>query len=93
MFSIWAKTQSDEKIKKNELINFDDKFIKSNFFDYVSKICNDLDIPTPVILKKHINHFSSFNIAVFSKDDFIEYIDFDKLILEFCKEEKKDSNQ
>jgi hypothetical protein len=88
MFSIWAKTQIKEKIKLNELIEFEDKFIKANFFDYVSKICNELDIPTPVILKKHINHFSSFNIATFSKEDFIEYIDFDKLILEFCKDEK-----
>jgi len=93
MFSIWAKTQTDEKIKKNEIIDFEDKFVKSNFFDYVSKICNDLDIPTPVILKKHINHFTSFNIATFNKDDFIEYIDFDKLILESCKEEKKENNQ
>ena len=53
MFSIWAKTQIKEKIKLNELIEFEDKFIKANFFDYVSKICNELDIPTPVILKKH----------------------------------------
>lgn len=90
MFSIWAKTQLDEKIKKNELIKFDGKFVKSDFFDYVSKICNDLDIPTPVILKKHINHFMSFNIATFKKDDFIEYIDFDKLILEYCKEDPSD---
>lgn len=88
MFTIWAKTQLEEKITKNELISFDNMFVKSNFFDYVAKICNDLDIPTPVILKKHINHFSSFNIATFNKDDFIEYVDFDKLILEFCKDEK-----
>jgi hypothetical protein len=87
MFSIWVRTLKEDKLQKNQITSFEQKFKKEEFFDYVSKICNELDIPTPVILSKHINHFVSFNNTSFIKEDFVEPIDFDKLILEFCKED------
>lgn len=87
MFSIWVRILKEDKLEKNAIIDFDEKFDKSKFFDYVSYICNELDIPTPVILSKHINHFMSFNNTHFTKDDFVESVDYDKLILEFCKED------
>jgi hypothetical protein len=87
MFSIWVKTLTEDKLQKNAIINFDEKFKKNKFFDYVSNICNELDIPTPVILDKHVNHFFSFNNTQFIKDDFVESVDFDKLVLEYCKDD------
>ena len=87
MFSIWVRTLKEDKLQKNAVINFGQKFKKGDFFDYVSKICNELDIPTPVILSKHVNHFASFNNTHFTKEDFVEPIDFDRLVLEFCKED------
>ncbi|HEY8419683.1 MAG TPA: hypothetical protein VIL03_04545 [Clostridia bacterium] len=87
MFSIWVRTLTEDKLQKNAIIDFDEKFNKNKFFDYVSNICNELDIPTPVILEKHINHFTSFNNTQFTKGDFVEAVDFDKLILEYCKDE------
>ncbi|HEY8443193.1 MAG TPA: hypothetical protein VIL24_00080 [Clostridia bacterium] len=89
MFSIWVRALKEEKLKKNAVINFEGKFDKDKFFDYVSSACNELDIPTPVILSKHINHFTAFNNTQFTKDDFVESIDFDKLVFEYCKDDQE----
>ena len=79
---IWAKIIFDEKIIKNKIFNIDDKFSLDNFEDYLTEICADFDIPRPITLYKHLHHFNDFNITIYNKSDFIEWIDFDKLVLE-----------
>ena len=54
----------------------------SEFFDYVAEICYALDAPTPVVIKAHIFNYAKYNYVKFIKNDFVEVIDFDKLILE-----------
>ena len=49
----------------------------------------NFDLPTPVILPQHIQKLKSFNVVRFKRDDFVESIDFDIMILEVLKEEKK----
>ena len=51
-------------------------------FDYVAEICYALDAPTPVVIKAHIFNYAKYNYVKFIKNDFVEVIDFDKLILE-----------
>lgn len=93
MFSIWAKAIKEDKLIKNSLISFEDKFKNEDFHEYVFYICNELDIPSPIILSKHIRHFVTFNNASFKPEDFVEEINFDKLVLEYCKEQEKTPNQ
>ena len=57
-------------------------FQDETFHKHVAKICHELDIPTPAILKSHINNYVDFNNTTFLPRDFIESIDFDKFILE-----------
>ena len=82
MVRIWAKICKGEKILKDTIYEEFNSFDLEKFFDYIASICSSLDIGTPVILSKHIFHYLNFNNASFTKADFTEEIDFDKLVIE-----------
>lgn len=82
MFKIWAKVLKNDKIKKQFVLEKSGVMDYSMFFDYVREICETLDIPTPVIIKTHIFNYAKYNVLRFKKEDFVESIDFDKLVLE-----------
>ena len=52
------------------------------FDEYVREIAYALDIPTPVVLDKHIIDFTVYKSTRFFKEDFVESVDFEKLVLE-----------
>ena len=82
MFKIWAKVLKNDKIKKQFVLEKSGVMDYSMIFDYVREICETLDIPTPVIIKTHIFNYAKYNVLRFKKEDFVESIDFDKLVLE-----------
>jgi len=82
MFRIWAKTIKGEKIKKSEIFAYDGKFLDKDFNRYLIDICEQMDIPTPIVLSCHVRNFSAFNITKFKQPDFVEKIDFDALVIE-----------
>ena len=79
---IWAKLITDGKIQKQFVYEKQERLTYSRFFDYLSDICHELDIPTPVLLKTHIFNFAKFNHVKFIPRDFVESLDYDQLILE-----------
>lgn len=82
MFRIWAKVICEEKIIKQITYERDEKFTYSDFWKYVSDICEELDISTPIVLKSHIFNYAKFRTVKFLPRDFTEKPDFDKLIIE-----------
>ena len=82
MFKIWAKTISDHKITRSYLYHSADKFDADEFLLYLTEICHEMDIPTPVVLKSHVRNYTLSNIAKFRKEDFVESVDFALLQLE-----------
>ena len=82
MFRIWAKVLKEGHIQKQYVYESSKKFAYSEFFSYLTDICGELDVPTPVLIKTHIMNYAKFNHVVFRPDDFIEEISFDKLLLE-----------
>ena len=82
MIRIWAKVMKKDKILKQFVYERFETMDYSEFFNYVSEICTELDIPTPVIIKTHLFNYAKYNVLRFKKDDFVESIDFDKLVLE-----------
>ena len=82
MFKIWAKTIKDHKIVGSYLYHSADRFDGDEFLTYLTEICHDMDIPTPVILKSHIKNYLLYNIAKFKDTDFIESVDFDTFQIE-----------
>lgn len=85
MFRIWAKVMREEKIIKQITYESDEKFVYSQFFKYLSDICEELDIATPVLMKTHIFNYAKFSMVRFLPRDFAEPVDFDKLILNNIK--------
>lgn len=86
MFKIWAKTIKNHKITGSYLYHSADKFDTNDFLQYMTEICHEMDIPTPVILSAHIRNYSVFNIAKFRKADFVESVPFDMLQIENASE-------
>jgi hypothetical protein len=82
MIKIWAKVMKKGKILKQFTLVKEENMDYSIFFDYVREICENLDIATPVIIKTHLFNYAKYNVLRFTADDFMEEIDFDKLILE-----------
>ncbi|MDE7182525.1 MAG: hypothetical protein K2O41_05825 [Clostridia bacterium] len=85
MFRIWAKVMREEKIIKQITYESDEKFTYSQFFKYLSDICEELDIATPVLMKTHIFNYAKFSMVRFIPRDFAEPVDFDKLVLNNIK--------
>ena len=82
MVRIWGRIETDNKIINDTIFEDDAKFCEDDFLDYMSSICEKLNIATPIILSKHINHFLNFSNATFSPADFPEEVSFDKFIIE-----------
>jgi hypothetical protein len=82
MIRIWAKVMVKDKIIKQTVYERSGNTDYSLFFDYVRDVCEILDVPTPVIIKTHIFNYAKYNYVRFTKADFVENIDFEKLVLE-----------
>lgn len=80
MIKIWGKILSGDKIIKSSTILVDEK--TTTFFDMLKNLCHSMNIPTPVLLDKHVYDFNLFNVCSFKPDDFVESVIFDKFILE-----------
>lgn len=82
MIRIWAKVMLDNKIIKQCVFEKYETMDYSQFFEYTREICETLDIPTPVIIKTHLFNYAKYNTVKFIKSDFVENVEFDKLIFE-----------
>ncbi len=82
MFRIWAKVLKEGRIIKQTTYEREEKFTYADFFHYLAEICDALDIPTPVLLKPHIFNYAKFRHVVFRPADFMETVNFDRLVLE-----------
>ncbi len=82
MIRIWAKVIKDDKIIKQTVYEREGITDYAEFFNYTMDICNLLDVPTPVLIKTHLFNYAKYNSVRFKATDFVESIDFDKLIFE-----------
>ena len=82
MVKLWFKTIKDGKIVKQTVYEDIEKFEYGLFNEYVIRGCNKLDEATPIIIRNHIIEFAKFHMVTFNSSDFIDYITFDKLVVE-----------
>ena len=82
MFKIWGKILRDGKIIRQTVYQSDEKFTYTHFFNYLTDICEVLDMATPILLKTHIFNYAKFSTVTFIARDFAEPIDFDKFVLD-----------
>ncbi len=84
MIKVWGKIIEEEKIVKHFVVQVEPK--ECTFFDMIKQLCEGLDIPTPVLLKKHLLDFNKFSMTLFKPVDFIEKVNFDRFIVEYLAE-------
>lgn len=82
MIRIWAKVLKKDKIIKQYMFERAENIDYSEFFSYLQEICENLDIATPVLIKTHLFNYAKYNNVRFTAADFVEEINFDKLVLE-----------
>ena len=82
MAKIWAKIITDHKVKASTLYDCGEEITATNFWAHVKAICEELKIPTPVLLYSYSQQFLEFNLLKLKNRDFMEEIPFDLLQLE-----------
>lgn len=85
MVKILGKLLSNERIIKSTTIEVDEK--STSFFEMLKNLAQKLNIPTPILLDKHVYDFNLFNVCTFKPDDFVESVVFDKFVLEHIDNE------
>lgn len=85
MKKIWCKIIKNHKIIQDYTLSLEE-FSIDNLYDYLKDICYNLKIETPIILPKHINQFTEYNMTRFTSTDFIDFIEFDSLMIEFYED-------
>ena len=81
MIKIWGKILAKEKIAKSTIVE------ATSFFDMLMGVCQKLNIPTPVLLDKHVMDFNRFRRCEFKPNDFIEAVVFDRFVLQLMRGE------
>lgn len=82
MIKMWIKTFSEGKIVKQAVYTAEEKMDYARFHLHVYEACRAVDEPSPVIVKTHIFNYAKYNYVKFLPDDFVESVDFDKMIVE-----------
>lgn len=87
MFRLWCKEIKDNHmIKDITVINESDDTRTHKIFDSLEKACYGFDLSVPIWLDKNISEFKSVSKTRFTKDSFIESIDFDYLEIQIIEE-------
>ena len=85
---IWVKTVLGEKITRS-ILHEQPVIDEKNFDETLYQVCQNLDLPLPLVTKTNLRHFFAFNHVKFKPRDFVESVDFDYMELEFVIEKKK----
>lgn len=89
MFRLWAKMIVSGKIVKNMTIENSDSSLNrtKKIFSAIDEVCYAYDLSKPIWLDKNINEFKKNSKTRFTKDNFVDDIDFDSLDIEVIEED------
>lgn len=80
---LYGSTKKGTKIVKQALfeVNHEGQSFRNTLEECLIGLCRELDIPVPLWLKKNTNEFGAFHRTFFSKEQFVEKVDFDRFEL------------
>lgn len=88
MYKLWAKKIKNNKvIAQLTIINRQDLPPKEKRDICIKEICKKLDLSVPIWMSKHDYEFDSFKYVTFTEEDFMDEIDFDKLVIELIDDD------
>ena len=88
MFRMWGKLWKDNHLLKDMVAyNSDNSMSRTAMvFQAVEEICQEFDLSQPIWLDANIREFKRHDRTRFTKDSFIESIDFDYLEIHVIEE-------
>ena len=88
MFRLWIKIIDSGKIVKNMTIENSDSSLNrtKKIFHAIDEACYAYDLSKPLWLDKNISEFKKSSKTRFTKDNFVDEIDFDYLEIEVIEE-------
>lgn len=89
MFRLWVKIIDSGKIVKNMTIENSDSSLNrtKKIFLAIDEACYAYDLSKPLWLDKNISEFKKNSKTRFTKDNFVDEIDFDFLEVEVIEED------
>ena len=89
MFRIWAKIIFSGKMVKNMTIENSDSSLNrtKKIFSALDEVCYAYDLSKPLWLDKNIREFKKNSKTRFTKDNFVDEIEFDSLDIEVIEED------
>lgn len=88
MFRLWAKEFKDNHMLKDTVIADDSDDTRTHkIFRALDEVCYQFDLGKPIWLESTIKDFKRHDKTRFTKDNFIETIDFDFLEIHVIEED------
>ncbi|MGP1404531.1 MAG: hypothetical protein ACTTKY_10285 [Catonella sp.] len=89
MFRLWAKIIVSGKIVKNMTIENPNSSLNrtKKIFSALDEVCYAYDLSKPLWLDKNIREFKKNSRTRFTKDNFVDEIEFDSLDIEVIEED------
>ena len=89
MFRIWGKSIKDNHLVKDYTVCIDDYSLSrtAKVYSALDTLCYEFDLAKPVWLKSNQEDFIKHSRTRFTKDNFIEQIEFDYLDFQVIEED------
>ncbi len=89
MFRLWAKIWKSGRMTRDMVVCNDNRGLNRTrkIFAALEKICKEFDLSRPIWLDNSIAEFQRHDKVRFSKDNFIDEIDFDYLEIQVIEED------
>lgn len=89
MFRLWAKIFKDNRMIKDMVVCNDSTELRrtQKIFMAIDEICYTFDLAKPIWLESTIRDFKRHDKTRFTKDNFIEAVDFDYLEIQVIEED------
>lgn len=89
MFRLWAKVFKDNRMLKDIVIENDTAGINrtNKIYSALDSVCYEFDLSKPIWLDSTISNFKNHDKTRFTKDNFIDKIDFDYLEIHVLEED------
>ncbi len=90
MFRLWAKEWKKGRMLKDMVVCNDSQEMSrtKKIFSAIDQICSEFDLSVPIWLDSNIAEFKLHDKVRFSKDNFVDEIDFDYLEIHVIEEDE-----
>ena len=88
MFQLWAKIFKENHLLRDVTLSDDSVDTRTHkIFRALEQACYQFDLGKPIWLDKNISEFKRHNKTRFTRDNFIETVDFDYLEIQILEED------